>query len=161
MTSKFVVAAEYVLVQAVLNEAAHEKVKQPIVVIIEPYSTRRPSGRSDACFFGRVGERPVAIVMIKNTLAVSRDKQVGVAVVVVIANSHAHAEGSARHARLVGHIGECAVMIISVESIPGHLARLIKIAEAIVDKINVHPTIVVIVQKCASGSKCLGKVSLI
>ena len=50
-------------------------------------------------------------------LSVGGNKDVGPAIVVVVADRHAHAESAARHARFLGHVGERAVAIVLVERV--------------------------------------------
>ncbi len=54
------------------------------------------------------------------------------------------------NAGFFGHVGESAVAIVVVERVAQRLGRIVKIALATVDEVDVHPAVVVVVEKARS-----------
>ena len=121
MLAQFVVAAGEVAVGAVVHKTADEEIEAAVVIEIEPDGAGGPVVLEDfgaqAGLLADIGEGAVAVVVVENGPAVGGDEEVGEAVVIVVADRHAHAEGAAGHARLFGHIGERAVAIVLVERV--------------------------------------------
>ena len=113
---------------------------------------------AEARLLADVGEGAVAVVVIENRPAVGGDEEVGKAVVVVVADGHAHAEGPAGDAGLLGDVGERAVAIVLVERVADRLLGLVEIARAAVDQVDVHPAVVVVVEEGAARSHGLRQV---
>ena len=76
---------------------------------------------AEAGLLADIGEGAVPVVVVKDGTAVGGDEDVGKAVVIVVADGHAHAESAARHARRFGHIREGAVAIVLVERVANGL----------------------------------------
>ena len=64
MVSELVIAAGELLLRAIVNKAANEKVQKAIIVVVEPNRAGSPARRGQAGFFCDVGKCPVAIVLI-------------------------------------------------------------------------------------------------
>ena len=77
-------AARFVQLFAEFGKLADKKIEAAIVVIVEPDSAGGPSRRSYPRFFGDVGKRAIAIVVIQNAAAVLGDVKVGQAIAIVI-----------------------------------------------------------------------------
>ena len=95
--------------------------------------------------------------MIENAAAVLRDVHIGPAVGIVVPHSYTHAIASGGDAGLFGDLRECPVAIVAVEGIAEGWIRGEKIALAAVHQIDVHPAIVVVVQKGATRAGGLGQ----
>src|SRR5438067_106149 len=141
------VAAEFVLRFVELHEAADKQVEAAVVVVIEPHRTRRPSGAGDSGTCSDVSKRAVAVIAIEKTVPVLRYKKIGKPVSVVIADSDSHTISAGRDPGALGQIGESAIAIVAIQRITKWRLRIIEIALAAVDEVNVHPTIIVIVDE--------------
>jgi hypothetical protein len=159
--AELVIPAENVLAQGELDKPAHEQVQAAVIVVVKPQRAGRPSGDLHPGRAGHVSKRPVAVVAVKNGPAVGGYKQVRVAVVVVVAHRRPHAERAAGHARPRGDVGKRAVPVVPVQGVPKRLSRLVEIARAAVDQVDVHPAVIVVVQKGATGTDRLGQVALL
>ena len=156
------VAAAFELFDAgVVDEAADEEVELAIIVVIEPDGAGGPAWSGEPGFFGDVSERAVLVVFVQDAFAVGGDEQVRPAVVVVIPDGDAHAEVGAGDADFFGDVGEAAVAIIFVEGVADGLGggRRPKIAGAAVDEEDVHPAVVVEVEKCDAGAEGFGEIA--
>src|SRR5215471_19236114 len=60
----------------VIHELGHEKVQFSVIVVVEPYGTRRPARRIDAAFRRYVGKRPISVVVKQNRAAISSDQEI-------------------------------------------------------------------------------------
>ncbi len=106
-----------------VHVAQHDEVEQAVVVEVDPgraggpgVSWRRVASRAGA--HSDIGEGAVAVVVVQVIAAVARDVQVFEAVVVVVADSHAHAVAHALQPGLLGHVLEGAVLALVVEPVP-------------------------------------------
>src|SRR5206468_2381850 len=88
-------------------------------------------------------------------LAVRGDKEIWPAIVVVIAHRDAHAEGAARHSRLLRDVGKSSITVVLVECIAQRFGRVVEIGRAAIDQIEIHPAVVVVVQKRDTGTERL------
>ena len=150
--AELVVAAEHVVRQRELDEAAQHQVEPAVVVVVEPDGARRPAGRGDTGFVGDVGEGAVAVVLVERAAPVGGDQDVWVAVVVVVGNGAAHPElAAAGDAGLVGDVGEGAVAVVLVERVLQRRLRLVEVARAAVDHEDVDPAVVVVVEERDAG----------
>src|SRR5258708_37434991 len=64
-----------------------------------------------------------------------------------------------RHARLFRHIGKGAVPVVLVQSIAQRLCGLKEISRTAIYKIQIHPTVVVVVEYGDSGAHGFGQVA--
>ena len=78
----------------------------------------------NAGFIGDVGERAVAIVVIKDIASELGDKEIGEAVVVVVAPNAAEAIAGAGDAGFVGDVGERAVAVVVIKRVRTEIPRL-------------------------------------
>src|SRR5215472_14209457 len=79
-------AAILVLVFRKLYELANKKIELAIVVVVEPDGARRPPRRRDSCLLGHIGERAIAVIVIKNVAPVLGHVKIGKAVPVIVAD---------------------------------------------------------------------------
>src|SRR5207248_6864542 len=82
-------------------------------------------------------------------LAHGGDKEIVVAIVVVVADSHAHAEHWNGESGFASHICERAVVIVVIKLWGGRRAGMLRPVLAIYDQ-DVGPAIIVIINKCAA-----------
>ncbi len=137
-----------------VHESADKQVEASVIVVVEPNCTGRPSRRSDAGFFGHIGESAVAVVVIEDASTILSDVQIGKAVSIVVAHGYALAITTGGHASLLGYVRKGSIAIVSIQSIAQSRIRIEEITSPAVDQVNVHPTIVVVVEKsatCACG----------
>src|SRR5262249_16003551 len=146
------VAAEFVLRFVELHETANEEIQLPITVVVEPNRAGRPSRRCEPPFFGYIVERPIAVVVVQDAAAILRDVQIGEAVSVVIPYSGAHAVATPENSSLLRHVSERAVAVVAIKRVAKRRLWIVEIALAAVDQVDVHPTVVVIIEESATGS---------
>src|SRR4029077_14389076 len=128
-----------------------------------------PSATTNTCAFSDISEGTVSVVVIQRVPVVIRDVNVFESVVVVIADRHAHSVTILRHAgesRFFGHIGEGAIGILVIQTIPELAIGLIGgltfghgvIDLCAIDKENVQPSIVVVIQERDASAHGLDQV---
>src|SRR5215472_8278431 len=155
LTSQFVPAPD-ALVE--FRELQDEQIQPSIVVIIEPHRACAPTCRGNSSLAGHICERTIAIVAVEDTLRILSDVEVGEPVVVVIAHRHAHAVRVSRYSCFLGDVGERPVPIIAVERVSQRMRRNVKVTLPAVYKVDVHPTIVVVVEKGAARTVRFGQI---
>ena len=156
--------ANGIVIHIPFHVVGNEQIRQAVVVVIHPYCRDRPHllalphTAANAGFGGNVGESSVAIIVIKDVLPVARNEEIGVAVIVVVADRDAHAvvaRASAGKARGFRHVRETAVFVLAIEAIPVAWVGTIKFlwkphraghAPAIYQK-NVEQAIVIVVEQ--------------
>ena len=69
----------------------YDQIQAAVAIIVDERCARAPSRIVYARFLGYIRKGPVAVVVIKNIGAKIRHVDIGIAVVVVIANRYAHA----------------------------------------------------------------------
>ena len=106
---------------------------------------------------GHVAEGSVVIVLVQDAAPVSGHQHVRPAVVVVIPNGDAHAEIRPGHAGLFRDVGKRAVAVVLVQGIAQRLGWLVKIAGAAVHQKDIHPAVVVVIQKGAARAQRFGQ----
>src|SRR5262249_25859252 len=105
------------------------------------------SGAGDPGSFADVGERAVAVVVVEDVLSVVGDVEIGVAVVVVVADAHALSPPGMNQAGYLGDIGESAIVVVAIEMVGGRLAGRECLVElgAFGDEV-VGPAVIVVVE---------------
>ena len=146
------VAAKFQFRLAVIDEAADEQIEPAIIVVVEPDGAGSPSRCGDACFCCDIGKRTIPVVVIKDAVWILRKVDVRKAIAIVVADGNSHAIGIARYTGFLRDIGERAIAIIVVQRITQRLRRLIEIARSAVHQIDIHPAVVVVVEKGAAGA---------
>src|SRR5271170_2987589 len=142
-------------------------------VVVEVEETRRdmPTATSDACFGGYIREGAVAIVVVERVLAVVGDEQVGIAIVVVVTDRHAHsvvARSCAGESGGLGDVGEAAILVLAIEAVPVTrigpveiLGRFRRVGYATtVDQEDVEQTIVVVIEEGYAAGHGLDEIFL-
>ena len=79
-------------------------------------------------------------------------------IAVVIADGNSHSVCVPGHSGFHSHIGESAITVIAIERVPQGLWRTVEITGPAVDEVNIHPAIVVVIEKCATRSDRFWKV---
>ncbi len=109
---------------SIIKIVHHEEIEQPIVVVVEPPCSHRPSlaefwnHPSNSCLLGHVGECTVSIVMEKLVAVDSGHVKIDESIIVVVAGGHSHRIPDPLQARFLGYIGEGAVPIVAEEAVP-------------------------------------------
>src|SRR5260370_20398492 len=99
-----------------------------------------------ASFLRDVGECTVAVVVKKMALAVGSEKKIVVAIVVVVADGHAHSKYFHVQSCLVSYVGEGAVMIVVIELGRGVLLNVARPIHS-VHTANIRPAVVGVVNE--------------
>ena len=140
------------------RKLADEQVQASVVVVIKPHRAGAPSRRGHPGFRRHIGKSSVAVVVIQNAAIVLRDVQIRVSVPVVIPHRRPHPVTAAAYSRFFGNVCKRAVAIISVQRITQRSRRLIKIAWTAIHQVNVHPPIIVVIEKGATRPTGLRKI---
>src|SRR6476620_1456502 len=96
-----------------------------VAVVVDEGAAGAPgfAGAGDAGFLADVGEGTVAVVPIQHIFSVVGDVEIGVTVVVVIADANALSPSGVGEAGFLGDVGEGAIVIVAVEMICRRLSR--------------------------------------
>src|SRR5207249_8272119 len=116
---KTVVAASWCVACriGVIDVGRDEHVQPTVAIEVEKCAPRIPTrfGQRQPASTRDIVERAVAVVAIKNLMAVVSDEQVDVAVVVVVAGADALSPAFAGDAGLLGDVGKRAVVVVSIQ----------------------------------------------
>src|SRR5579872_3968737 len=145
---------------AEFDELTYEQIEISVIVVVKPHGARRPAGSRDAGLLCDIGKRAVAVIVVENAASVLRDVYIGEAVSVIVPYRHALTVASAADTCLFGDVGESAVAVIAIKRVAQGRVRIVEIAFATVDQIDVHPAVIVIVEKGASRSRGFRQVFL-
>src|SRR6267154_4911655 len=123
-------AAPDIIFRRPFDVVGDEQIQPAILVVVEPSGTGRPSAQvGDSGFFGDVGKGPIAIVVIKDGAAVTRDVNIWEAVVVVVADGNTLAVMSfSAESGFFGYVRKCAITIAMVKRGAQRLGRLVDIS---------------------------------
>ena len=147
-------SAGKVLLFAEFDILADEQIQPPVIVVVEPHRARAPSGGGDAGLLRHIGKRPIAVIVIQDAPSILRHVHVGEAVTVVVAHRNALPVASSGNTRFLGDVGKGAVAIVAIKRIPQRRVGIVEVALSAVDEIDVHPPVIVVIQKraaCAGG----------
>jgi hypothetical protein len=86
--------------------------------------------------------------------------KIGKSVIVKVADSCPHPITASGDPCRRGDIRECAITIVSIKGIAQWRRWIIKVAAAAIHEIEVHPSITVVIDESAPGSRRLGKIVL-
>ena len=164
-------AAKDVVRDVPVEVAGDEQVELAVIIVIEEACGSRPPAAPNARARRHVSERAVAVVVIQRVVAVAGDVNIRESVVVIIPGGYAHAVvsfASVGEARLLRHISETAVRILTVQAVPvsrsaaGKFRRQFDriIEAAAVDKENVEQSVVVVVEQGHPAAHRLDQVLL-
>ena len=146
-------AAKDISFERPLHVVADEEIEKAVAVVVEP-----KGGGAEAFPLaepGRIGdinERSFSCVTEEAVLTNTRDEDIGISVVVVVADSNAHAVELDIKAGSRGYIGEGAVAIV-VKEAKRAAGFLVARPVRTIDEQNVLPAVAIIVEKGASGAE--------
>ena len=152
-------AAVLIVVDRVeIHIVGHVEIHISIVIDVSEGAARAPEFGADAGVGGRVEEALSRIVPIQTVRSLARDIEIDPAVVVIVGRAGSHAKARWTEARPIRHIGECPVLVVSIEPVL-RCGRDICIHEGTaVDEKDVLPPIVVVVEDQASATHRFGHV---
>src|SRR5207249_4809292 len=137
---------------AILHEARDEQIEFAVIVIVEPGRARGPARRGHARFVSSIGESTVAVIVIEDVPSIAGHIEVHPAITVVISSRGTHAKIAAPYPGLIRYVRKRAVVVIVVESVLQRCVRREKIRRTTIDQINVHPTVVVIIEEDSAAA---------
>ena len=141
-----------------LHVVADEQVQQAIAVVIEPQGGRAEgASAAQSGGLGNVDERAAAVVLKEAVLPHAGDQDIGEAVVVVIADRHAHAVHLHLQPGVLGHVGERAVAIVAIELQGAALALVARPIHAVHQQ-DVLPAVAIVIQKRAARPHGFGQI---
>src|SRR5882762_3417993 len=162
-------AAVAVGAKSPIDVTGHEQVELAVIVVVEESGARAPPAGGDSGRFRDVGERAISVVVVQRVAAVVGHVDIFEAVVVIVAHGDAHSVVVLRHsgeARLFRDVGKRAVGVLVIEPVrelPVGLVGELAVRHGIVDlcaidKEDVEPSIVVVIQQCYAASHGLDQV---
>ncbi len=138
---------------AEFDEVADKQIQPSVVVVVEPHRARGPSGSRDAGLFRNVSEGSVAVVVIQNASSILGHVQIGKAVAVIVAHGDTLPVAAGRDAGLLRDVGEGSISIVAIERVAQRRIGIVEVTLAAVDEIDVHPSVIVVIEK---GAACPG-----
>ena len=140
-----------------------EKIEEAVIVVVEPACTYGPhllavSMRSgDPGFGSDISKRPVAIIEEELVVRDVGNEDVGMPIVVAVADRDADAVARPGDAGLFGYVSKGAVMVVAEEAVPvfrrGFLKRRYLCA---IDAVDVEKAVVVVVEQRDAGDHGFG-----
>src|SRR5580658_5935983 len=100
------VAADFAVLRVPEHVTRDEKIEMAVVIVIEEAGRAAPASGRYARFGRYIRESPVAIIVIERIFSVVGDVEVGIAVIVVIADGHSHAVISVACICQAGFLGD-------------------------------------------------------
>src|ERR1700733_16237284 len=101
--------------------ARDQQIQMAVIVVIEKAGGAAPAASLPPGFGGDVCKSAIAIVVVEGVFSFVRDVQIGITIVVVIADRYTHAVISVTCVRQPGFlrdVGETPIRILPVEAIP-------------------------------------------
>src|ERR1700745_760208 len=142
-------AAKDVRFERPLDVVADEEIEKSVAVVVEPESGGAEAfPLAETRGVGDINERSFSCVTEEAVLANARDENVGISLVVVVADSNAHAIELDIKAGSRGYIGEGAVAIV-VKEAKRAAGFLVARPVGTIDEQNVLPAVTIIVEKGA------------
>ena len=147
-------AAQRLVAVLPLQIVENEKIEQPVVIDVDPGRRDGPQraefrivGVVQSGLGGDVGEGAVAIVVIQSVAVNARHEDVGISVVIVIANSHANVVPGACQPRDVRHVREYSVAVVAEQAVPV-LGRVLPESGDVgaIGKEDVGPAVAIVVE---------------
>src|SRR5215831_6503626 len=146
------VLAVFVFGFARVAEAADEEIQFAVVVVVEPDGARGPAGSRYAGLFCYIRKGAVAVVSVQNAALILGHVQIGKAIAVEIAYSDTYSIAAAGYPSLFRYISERAIAVVRVESVAKRRLWSVEGTGVVIDHVDVHPAIVVVIQKRAARS---------
>src|SRR5215471_2423976 len=147
------------LVQTVFDKTAHKQIEIAVIVVVEPDRAGCPARGGEARFLSYISESAIAVIPIQDTPAVGRYKDVWIAIVVIVTHGHPHSESAASHARLFRDVSKGAVPVVLAQRVPDRFRGFIEVASPAIHQVDIHPPVIIIIQKGAAGTHSFGQVS--
>ena len=145
---------------AILNIRCDKQVKLAVPVVVKPNRGRMPAVALKPGLLRYVGKSTIAIVAVKDILTILRDEQINIAIAVVVSRRGTHPKPAASHTGDFCHVRESAVPIVAIQRILQRLGRREEVGRTAVDKVEIHPTIAVIVEDGDPGTHRLRQMPL-
>ncbi len=104
-----------------LHVTSYKQIQMPVIVEIQPPCGGGPPACRHARLCCHIHKSAVAVIVVQNILAVARDVQIRVAVIVVIACGYAHAViafSRIREPRLFRHVRKTSIPVLPEQPVP-------------------------------------------
>ena len=95
----------------------HEQIQPTIVVIVEPAGGNGPLVALDASGFGYVLKSAITQIAIESIAVHTGDKQIRVAVIVIVRRCGAHGIARPRHSGFPGNVSELHSAVVAVKPV--------------------------------------------
>src|SRR5439155_11683383 len=144
--------------QVEIDVVGDEEIEFAVTIVVDKRAASVPTLAvpAHAGFVGHIGERAIAVIVVKHVLAKIGDEEIFEAVVVVVTNADALSPAGVGYASLQSNVGECAVSIILEKMRRRLLAPGETFQVRSIHKKNIQPAIVIVIVKshaAASGLK--------
>jgi len=97
-----------------LHITTDDQIQPPIAVVVNEARARAPSAAAHACLGRNIGERAVAVVVIKNIPTEVRHQEIDIAIVVVVSSGDPHAIEPPLQPSLLSNVCKGAVAIVVI-----------------------------------------------
>jgi hypothetical protein len=135
-----------------LHVIRDHQIEFAVAVVIHPRRARAEIVRSPKAGLSRhVGKRAVAIVAEEMILTERGDENIVAAIVVVIADRHAHSKHLDRQASFRRHVGKGSVVIVVIKRGMRRVIVMLWPIGAVYEE-NVLPAVVVVIEKRHAGA---------
>ena len=148
-------AAKGILVDFPFAVIRNKQIHQTVVVIIDPKSRDRPNflPSQDPSSYTRlvsyIAECAVPVVVQKLILRHIDDIEIGISIIIVIANGSPHSITTARHTGFGGHVAVRAIAVIMKEAIPVYGGLFVETRNRCpIHKEDIQITVIVVIQQC-------------
>src|SRR5438034_10454586 len=100
--------------QIKIDVVGDEQIEFAVAIVVDKRAASVPTLAvpAHAGFVGHIGERAIAVIVVKHVLAKIGDEEIFEAVVVVVTNANALSPAGVGYASLHGNVCECSVTII-------------------------------------------------
>src|ERR1700752_1777415 len=111
-------------------------------------------------FLSDIRKGTVAVVVIENVLAPIGDKEIVVAVVVIVSDTDALSPAEVCQASLTRDVWEGAIAVV-VQQTVGMLLRIGRVQPRAIHEKNVRPAIVIVINERCSATGCLENIGVV
>src|SRR5437667_7862897 len=149
-----VFAAPKVIFWRPLDVIGDNQVEPTVLIVVKPPRTRGPAAFvRDTGLGGDVGKRSVAVIVVKDRVAIAGDVQIGISVIVEVPHGNTLAVVAlTADSGFFGDVGKCAVPIIVVKSRAQGMQWFVDVGGGRLHKEKIHQPVLVIVDPANAGA---------
>ena len=158
--ARCVFAEDREIVQVEIDVVRNEQIDEAVVVVVAEGQSRSPALVAvETGFLRHVRKRPVVVVVVEHDSAEAAYGEVGPAIVVEVANGHAHRPAGIADACLVGDVRKGAIVIVVIERAARSRPGLVHRDAGRVGEVQVRISVVVVVDDRDSAAHGLDDIA--